>query len=66
MEGMALKLCYTLKCVGIKEKKYSHVRGLSLNPKVYLNSKGSWDHSLIAIIGSSGKSPFEKEDFGLR
>ena len=64
MEGMALKLWYTLRCYGIKEKKFSHISGLSLNPKVYFNLKGSQDHSLIAIIGPSGKSPFEKEDFG--
>ena len=63
-EGMALKLWYILRYYGIKEKKFSHIRGLSLNPKVYLNLKGSQDHNLIAIIGPSGKSPFEKEDFG--
>ena len=36
MEGMALKLWYTLRCFGIKEKKFSHIRGLSLNQKVIL------------------------------
>ena len=41
MEGMALKLCYTLRYYEIKEKKFSHIRGLSLNPKAYLNLKGS-------------------------
>ena len=64
MEGMALKLWHTLKFYGIKEKKLSCIRGLSLNPNVYLNLKGSQDHSLFAIIGPNGKSPFEKEDFG--
>jgi len=29
------------KTNGIKEKKFSHVNGLSLNLKVYLNLKGS-------------------------
>ena len=29
------------KTIGIKEKKPSPIRGLSLNPKVYLNLKGS-------------------------
>ena len=28
------------KTIGMKEK-FSHIRGLSLNPKVYLNLKGS-------------------------
>ena len=64
MEGMAIKLWHTLRCYGIKDKKFSFIRGLSLNPKVYLNLKGSWDHNLIAIIGPSGKSLFEKKDFG--
>ena len=64
MEGMTLKLRYILRYYGIKEKKFSYIRGLSLNPKIYLNLKGSLDHSLIAIISLSGKSPFEKEDFG--
>ena len=41
VEGMALKLLYALRCYGIKEKKFSHIRGLSLNPKVYFNLKGS-------------------------
>ena len=41
MERMALKLWYTLRCFGIKEKKSSHIRGLYLNPKVYFNLKGS-------------------------
>ena len=40
MEGMALKLWHTLRCYGIKEKKFSYIRGLSLNPKVYLNLNG--------------------------
>ena len=66
MEWMTLKLWHTLRCYGIKEKKFSHIRGLSLNPKVYLNLKSSYDYSLIVIIGPSGKSPFEKEDFGLK
>ena len=64
MEGMALKLWYTLRCYRIQEKKFLHIRDLSLNPKVYFNLKGSQDHSLITIISLSGKSPFEKEDFG--
>ena len=63
MEGITLKLWYTVRCYGIKEKKFSHIRGLSLNPKVYLNLKGSYNHCLITIIGPSGKSPFEEEDF---
>ena len=29
------------KTNGTKEKKFSHVRGLSLNLRVYLNLKGS-------------------------
>lgn len=29
------------KKIGIKEMKFSHVRGFSLNPKVYLNLKSS-------------------------
>ena len=29
------------KTIGIKEKRFSHVRGLFVNPKVYLNLKGS-------------------------
>ena len=29
------------KMFGMKEKKFSHIRGLSQNPKVYLNLKGS-------------------------
>ena len=29
------------KIMGQKKKKFSHVRGLSLNLKVYLNLKGS-------------------------
>ena len=41
MEGMTLKLWYTIRCFGIKENKFSHIRGLSLNLKVYLNLKGS-------------------------
>ena len=41
MEGMALKLWYTLRCFGIKEKKSLHIRGFSLNPKVYFNLNGS-------------------------
>ena len=41
MEGMTLKLWYTLRCFGIKENKFSHIGDLSLNPKVYLNLKGS-------------------------
>ena len=53
MEGMALKLWYTLKCYGINENKFSHIGGLSLNLKVYLNLKGSEDYSLFAIIGPS-------------
>ena len=64
MEGMALKLWYNLRCFEIQEKKFSHIRGFSLNPKVYPNLKGSYNHSLIAIVGPSGKSPFEKEDLG--
>ena len=40
MEGMALKLWYTLRCCGTKENKFSHIKGLSLNPKAYLNLKG--------------------------
>ena len=64
VEEMALKLWHTLKYYEIKEKKFSRIRGLSLNPTVYLNLKGSYDHSLIAIISPSGKNPFEKEDFG--
>ena len=39
-EGMALKLWYILRYYGIKEKKLLHIRGLSLNPKAYLNLKG--------------------------
>lgn len=46
------------------EKKFSYVRDISFNPKEYLNLKDSQDHSLIAIIGPSGKSPIENEDFG--
>ena len=41
MEGMALKLWYTLRYFGITEEKFSPIRGLYLNPKVYLNLKGS-------------------------
>ena len=52
------------KTIGIKEKKFSHISSLSLNPKVYFNLKGSQDHSLIATISPKSKSPFEKEDFG--
>ena len=33
MEGMALKLWYILRCCGTKEKKFSHIRGLSLKSK---------------------------------
>ena len=40
MEGMTLKLRYTLIFYGIKEKKFSHIKGLSLNLKVYFNLKG--------------------------
>ena len=29
------------KMFGMKEKKFSYIRGLSQNPKVYLNLKGS-------------------------
>ena len=29
------------KTIGIKEKKFSYVRGLFLNPRVYLYLKGS-------------------------
>ena len=29
------------KCYEIKEKKFSHIRSLSLNLKVYFNLKGS-------------------------
>ena len=29
------------KTIGIKKKKFSHIRVLSLNSKVYLNLKGS-------------------------
>ena len=59
-EMMTLKLWYTQDCCGIKEKKFSHIRGLSLNPKVYLNLKGSQDHSLIVILSPSGESLFGK------
>ena len=45
------------------DMKFSHISGLSLNPKVYFNLKGSKGHSLIAILGLIGKIPFEKEDF---
>ena len=41
VEGMVLKLWYTLRCYEIKEKKFSHIRSLSLNLKVYFNLKGS-------------------------
>ena len=61
---MALKLWYTLRYYGIKEKKFSYIRGLSLNPNAYLNLKDLKDHSLIVIICPSGESPIEKEDFG--
>ena len=60
---MALKLWHTLRYYGIKEKRFSRMGGLSLNPKVYFNLKGSKGHSLIAILGLIGKIPFEKEDF---
>ena len=61
---MTLKLWYTLRFCGTKENKFSHIRGLSLNPRVYLNLKGSLDQSLIVIVGPNGKSPFEKLNFG--
>ena len=41
MEEIAVKLWYTLRCYGIKEKKFSHIRDLSLNLKVYFNLKDS-------------------------
>ena len=41
MDEMALKLWYTLTCCETKEKKFLHIRGLFLNPKVYLNLKDS-------------------------
>ena len=40
MEGMALKLWYTLRYYGMKEKEFSQIGGLSLNPRVYPSFKG--------------------------
>ena len=39
-----------------KEKKHLHVRDLSQNLKVYLNLKGSQDHSLVVIISLNQKA----------
>ena len=41
IEGMTLMLLYTLRYYRIKENKFSHIRGLPLNLKVYLSLKDS-------------------------
>ena len=54
------------RTIGTKEKKLLHIRGLPLNSKVYINLKGSLDHSLIAIISPNQKALLKKRALGLR
>ena len=54
------------KTIGTKENKFSHIKGLSQNPKVYLNLKGSKDHSLIATISTNQKALLKKGTLDLR